>query len=278
MRRVGRLELAAAAEVDRHVIGVVARAEEQQVARPQVCSVDRRAVVHLRIGVARDGQTVHAVEVPDQAGAVDYDAVAHHAGLLQPESLDALAGIDAVLAQIEAVAAVAPREYDIVVLSDHGQAQGETFEERYGEDLATLVSRLSDFGAVASVENAESSGAVNSMVAGGADRRTVVGRALDRTSARLSADNLETRAPEKEERFVVFGSGNLGLVYVEGETERIMLDELNARFPALVPGLASHPGVGFVVVDTVEHGPVALGRAGEHRLRTGVVLGADPLA
>ena len=209
---------------------------------------------------------------------VDYDAVAHHAGLLQPESLDALAGIDAVLAQIEAVAAVAPREYDIVVLSDHGQAQGETFEERYGEDLATLVSRLSDSGAVASVENAEGSGAVNSMVADSADRKTVVGRALDRTSARLSTDNLETRAPEKEERFIVFGSGNLGLVYVEGESERVMLDELDDRFPALVPGLAGHPGVGFVVVDTVEHGPVALGRDGEHRLRTGVVLGTDPLA
>ena len=75
---------------------------------------------------------------------VDYDAVAHHAGILQPESLDALAGIDAVLAQIEAIAAVAPRKYHIVVLSDHGQSQGEVFADRYGEDLAALVSRLSD--------------------------------------------------------------------------------------------------------------------------------------
>ena len=71
---------------------------------------------------------------------MDYDAVAHHAGILQPESLDALAGIDAVLAQIEAVAAVAPRKYHIVVLSDHGQSQGTIFADRYGEDLAALVS------------------------------------------------------------------------------------------------------------------------------------------
>ena len=54
----------------------------------------------------------------------------------QPESLDALAGIDAVLAQLEAVAAVAPRKYHLVVLSDHGQSQGEIFADRYGEDLA----------------------------------------------------------------------------------------------------------------------------------------------
>ena len=75
---------------------------------------------------------------------VDYDAVAHHAGIMQPESLAALEGIDAVLAQLEAVAEVAPRKYHFVVLSDHGQSQGEVFADRYGEDLSALVRRLSD--------------------------------------------------------------------------------------------------------------------------------------
>ncbi len=212
---------------------------------------------------------------------VDYDAVAHHAGILQPESLDALAGIDAVLAQIEQVAAVAPRKYHIVVLSDHGQSQGTIFADRYGEDLAALVSRLSDATAIASVENAEGSGALNSMVAGNADQDTVMGRALDRASVRITADTFETREPasaKPEEKFLVFGSGNLGLIYVAGEQHRLDSDELSARFPALVPGLVEHPGVGFVVVDTVEHGPVALGPGGEHRVRDGVVVGVDPLA
>lgn len=211
---------------------------------------------------------------------VDYDAVAHHAGILRPESLDALAGIDAVLAQIEAVAAVAPREYRIVVLSDHGQSQGEVFADRYGEDLAAVVARLSDTATVAAVENAEGSGQLNSMVAGNADRDTVLGRALERASERITADTFETRAPEKSEgeQFLVFGSGNLGLVYVAGEDHRLDLDEITARYPALVPGLVTHPGVGFVVVDTAEHGPVALGRDGEHRVRDGVVIGVDPLA
>lgn len=211
---------------------------------------------------------------------VDYDAVAHHAGILRPESLDALAGIDAVLAQIEAVAAVAPRDYRIVVLSDHGQSQGEVFADRYGEDLAALVARLSDTAAVASVENAEGSGQLNSMVAGSADRDSVLGRALERASERITAGTFETRAAaaSDEEQFLVFGSGNLGLVYVAGEGHRLDLDEIAVRYPALVPGLVAHPGVGFVVVDTAEHGPVALGRDGEHRVRDGVVVGVDPLA
>jgi hypothetical protein len=209
---------------------------------------------------------------------VDYDAVAHHAGVLQPESLSALEGIDAVLAQIEKVAAVAPRKYEIVVLSDHGQSQGEIFADRYGEDLTALVARLADAPAVGAEENAEGSGSLNSMVAGSADTDTVFGRALDRASDRLTTETVESTAPADGDRFLVFGSGNLGLVYVAGEQHRLTREDLDARFPALVSGLVAHPGVGFVVVDTVEHGPVAFGPGGEHWVRDGTVVGFDPLA
>lgn len=208
---------------------------------------------------------------------VDYDAVAHHAGILQPESLSALEGIDAVLAQIEKVAAVAERHYEIVVLSDHGQSQGAIFADRYGEDLAALVARLADASVVAT-ENDEGSGTLNSMVAGSADTDTVFGRAMDKASDQLSSEPVKNEAPAEGDRFLVFGSGNLGLVYVAGEKHRLTRDDLDARFPALIPGLVAHEGVGFVVVDTVEHGPVALGSGGEHRVRDGVVIGVDPLA
>ena len=209
---------------------------------------------------------------------VDYDAVAHHAGISQPESLDALAGIDAVLAQLEAVAAVAPRKYHLVVLSDHGQSQGEIFADRYGEDLATLVARLSDSAALAASKNDEGSGALNSMVAGSADADTVTGRAFQRASTQLTIDTVDTEVPGTGDKFLVFGSGNLGLVWVAGEKHRITYEELTRRWPALLPGLVIHPGVGFVVVETDDAGPVVLGVAGEHRLLDGTVTGVDPLA
>lgn len=213
---------------------------------------------------------------------VDYDAVAHHAGVMRPESLSALEGIDAVIGQLEQVAAVSPRPYHFVVLSDHGQSQGEVFASRYGEDLAEVVARLSEEHVLAAEENAEGSGSLNSMVTGMSGTDTVLGRALGRAS-----DRMAERAPAPEgstpppgapaDRFVVFGSGNLGLVYVADEPSTVSLEELAARFPALVPGLVMHPGVGFVVVHTVEQGPVALGPRGEHRLGDGVVTGEDPL-
>jgi len=221
---------------------------------------------------------------------VDYDAVAHHAGISQPESLAALEGIDAVLAQLEAVAAVAPRKYHFVVLSDHGQSQGAVFADRYGEDLSTLVRRLSDAEVLAAESNEEGSGSLNSMIAGSSDTDTVLGRTLGKASDRLAAQKFEAadRAADTERthtgsevdanQFLVFGSGNLGLIYVAGESRRLTLEDLADRFPALVPGLVAHPGIGFAVVDTEAHGPVALGANGEHRLRDGVVMGEDPLA
>jgi len=49
------------------------------------------------------------------------------------------------------------------------------------------------------------------------------------------------------------------------------------RFPRLVVGLLTEPGIGFVVADSAR-GPLALGPDGVHVLREGVVEGVDPLA
>lgn len=247
------------------------------------------------VGVVRDLNTTlvadamlrgrHAVYVD----YVDYDAVAHHAGLLQPESLAALEGIDAVLAQIEKVAAVAPRPYHVVVLSDHGQSQGATFADRYGEELADLVGRLADAPTTAAVHNDEGTASLNSMVASAGDQQSAMGRALDHVSGRLTErtggtaeaaaeDRVPEASPVVSDHFVVFGSGNLGLLYVVDEPARLSVEALRERFPALVPGLLAHPGIGFVVGHSTEHGIVVLGAEGEHHLRDGRVVGVDPLA
>jgi hypothetical protein len=215
---------------------------------------------------------------------VDYDAVAHHVGIMQPEALSALEGIDRVLGQLERVAAVAPRPYHLVVLSDHGQSQGEVFADRYGEDLGTLVTRLADAAVQHSQYNAEATGTIGALVADSTSGDSVLGRSMRRGTDRLEG-RLETEAASDTtvpdavgSELMVFGSGNLGLVYVTGEDRRLTLEELSLRYPALVDGLVAHPGVGFVVVESAADGPVVLGGRGEHRLRTGEVTGEDPLA
>ena len=223
---------------------------------------------------------------------VDYDEIAHHAGVLRPESLEALEAVDGVLRQLELVATVAPRPYRFVILSDHGQAQGEIFADRYSEDLATLVSRLARADVADSTEDVEGWGRarvlVDELATGGgvsgeddaAAPRTRWTSGTGTTPEQVDAAGRQARGPaaDGDQTFHVFGSGNLGLIYVRGEKQRLSRRQLDERFPALIAGLAAHPGVGFVVVtDDDGEGPIVLGSAGWHRLNDGHVEGVDPL-
>lgn len=213
---------------------------------------------------------------------VDYDEIAHHAGVLRPEALEALEAVDGVLHQLELVASAAPRRYRFVILSDHGQAQGTPFEERYGEDLAALVARLSSSSVSASDDDVEgwgrARGLVDELSAGegvAAKGMSSAGAAMDRRDPNLP-EKVGSETPTSDDVFHVFGSGNLGLVYVRGERRRLDRRELDHRFQNLLSGLVAHPGIGFVVVMDDE-GPVALGACGQHRLDDGHVEGRDPL-
>jgi hypothetical protein len=77
---------------------------------------------------------------------------------------------------------------------------------------------------------------------------------------------------------VVLGSGNLGLVYLMHEPRRLTLEEIEDRHPRLLSALCDHPHIGWVLVHSEPHGPVALGANGAHYLMRGRVEGEDPLA
>ena len=70
-----------------------------------------------------------------------YDEVAHHSGLMRADTLEALRKLDKQFARIDHARRYAPRPYEIVVLSDHGQTQGATFKQRNGYGLDELVER-----------------------------------------------------------------------------------------------------------------------------------------
>jgi hypothetical protein len=77
---------------------------------------------------------------------------------------------------------------------------------------------------------------------------------------------------------VVLASGNLGLITFPDMPGRASLEGIVERYPRLVLGLAAHPGIGFLLVRSDEHGPLVVGRAGIHHLADGRVEGEDPLA
>lgn len=111
---------------------------------------------------------------------VDYDEIAHHAGVSRPESLASLYGLDDVVRSLHAVAAagVTPRPYHFVLVSDHGQSQGATFRQRYGLTLEQLVRQHLSGGAsvAAATEEVEAYGPVNVLIGQLAGQESVTGR------------------------------------------------------------------------------------------------------
>ena len=163
----------------------------------------------------------------------------------RPESLEALEAVDGVLAPAGAGGRRRPRgSYRFVILSDHGQAQGAIFADRYGEDLAALVARLAHSDVAASDDDVEGWGRTRALVgelasAGGVGGRTM--QSAVRAPWTSATATSPTRSPPGDaaarpaepqtrpgdETFHVFGSGNLGLIYVRGEKQR--LDRAAAR-------------------------------------------------
>ena len=62
------------------------------------------------------------------------------------------------------------------------------------------------------------------------------------------------------------------------EERRLTLEEIDERHPRLVPALREHPHIGWLLVHSERHGPLALGARGVRYLADGRVEGEDPLA
>ena len=191
-----------------------------------------------------------------------YDEVAHHSGLERADTLEALRKLDDAFGHVERACRYAPRPYELVVLSDHGQTQGATFKQRNGYGLDDLVER--------SLTNGDVSG-----IAGGDEQNAMVGNAFSEATGK---EQKKAKNDVSDRDVVVLGSGNLGLIYLMEEHRRLTLEEIDERHPELLPVLRTHPHVGWLLVRSSEHGAVALGANGAHYLAEGRVEGEDPLA
>ncbi|MET9883092.1 phage holin family protein [Streptomyces sp. NPDC006430] len=175
------------------------------------------------------------------ADLVAYDEVAHHSGPQGRDTDQVLARLDRSLALIARVAEHAPREYRIVLLSDHGQSPGETFLGQYGLTLEDLVR------AGCGLPVSRRAGRTPS----GAEARAAVLAALHRPVEEGEEEAHPVRGPEP----VVLASGNLGLISfpdVPGRAPRELIERVH---PALLATLANHPGIGFLLVDGQVLGP-----------------------
>jgi uncharacterized membrane protein YvlD (DUF360 family) len=204
--------------------------------------VERDVVVAAVMGDMLAGRTAVYADL------VAYDEVAHHSGPHSRDAEQVLQRLDRSLALIEKVAEHAPRLYRIVVLSDHGQSPGETFQARYGLTLADLVRAGCGLPVPRRARRTRS----------GAEARNTVRAAMGRPVEEGAGQHRPARHAEP----LVLASGNLGLVSFPDVPHRMSREEIDARHPALLTTLANHPGIGFLLVRSERHGGLVLGARG----------------
>ncbi|MFJ5832631.1 phage holin family protein [Streptomyces sp. NPDC093089] len=210
--------------------------------------VERDVVVSAVMGDMLAGRTAVYADL------VAYDEVAHHSGPHGRDTDQVLRRLDRAVGLIATVAEHAPRPYRIVLLSDHGQSPGETFEGAYGLTLKDLVRAGCGLPVSRRVRRTRS----------GSEARDAARDAL-RSALHRPVDESGDAArelPAKLSEPLVLASGNLGLVSFPDVPHRMTREEIDRRHPALLRTLAHHPGVGFLLVASAEHGSVVLSRDG----------------
>jgi len=225
----------------------------------------------------------------------DYDEIAHHSGPERGETFDALDGVDRAIATLEKAAQRAPRPYRFVVVSDHGQTLGATFLQRYGKTLGDTVRELMGAGAqvLEDAARVEEWGQTNALLSEVSQTKGVTG-GLARTALRsqtsegvvelgpagtsqAAEQRVEHEAPEERPELIAMASGNLGLIYFPRMPGRVTIEQLAERYPGLVDGLTSHPGIGALLIRSARHGALVLGRDGVNYLDEDRVEGVDPV-
>ena len=204
---------------------------------------------------------------------VDYDEVAHHAGPSRPESVRTLESLDRVLQFFDELRDEVRAEYELVVLSDHGQSQGTTFAQLAGRSLSEVVDELVSQGASERPARGRATG----------DDRPVEtwGPANVLLTSATGAERSAPRGgvPEEVGEVVVAASGSLAHLYLPDVPGRVPLETVEARHPGLVDGLARHPQVGLVLARRHDGCLVALGADGWRELvregRGGRAVGGD---
>ena len=249
-----------------------------------------------------------------------YDEVAHHSGVEDEDVWSVLKQIDLQFSRITSAIQMNDRDYKIVILSDHGQSNGETFKQRYGITLGNYVRQLLPEDMTFYNEEYNIDHFRDAIIPQNRQLLTIrqhvesihddlfnedgtfenVRKGLGEIKPQIIfeneqfkklqekyANNLEyitkhksvklSSKKAKDSELIVLGSGNLGLIYLTQWKERLSYEEMVMMFPELIPGLVSHPGIGFILVNSITKGGMVIGEYGIYYLENDEIIGENPL-
>lgn len=225
---------------------------------------------------------------------MQYDELAHHFGPSSKQALSDLRRTDARIAEIWRMARMAGgRQYDLVILSDHGMTPAQSYRVRFRESLGATVERMLDGPVLASHSEASEYADIGPDVIEAVAVITPAARDMTRRALRRLRDWVrssygirEIILPEKyrvaaTHDVVITYSSCLALVYFAAEERQLELGDVlaNPRWAQLYGNLIAHAGIGLVATRTKD-GVHVEGKTGRAILEHGtmrVVEGLNPM-
>jgi hypothetical protein len=202
---------------------------------------------------------------------MQYDELAHHFGPSSFQALRDLRRTDARIREIRRmIAQNARRQYDLVILSDHGMTPSSSYRVRFGESLGRTVERILEGDAARTGERPLRSSAsftetseyadVGAQIVEAMAQVTPESRPRSRRAIRKFRDWVRRKyglreliLPEKyrveeDHEVVVTYSSCLALLYFADESEPLTLEQIarDQRRSSLYDELLQHPGVGLL--------------------------------
>ncbi|WP_458453725.1 phage holin family protein [Methanobrevibacter sp.] len=193
-----------------------------------------------------------------------YDEIAHHSGVRDEDAWYALKGMDKQIERLIKANRYTPRPYQFVIQSDHGQTNGATFKQRYGESFEQFVKSLlpKDMKMFAKMSSNE-------------DHYTEALNPFSKENDDLIDEDEIAELGDSE--VIVLASGNLSMIYLTQYNYRLTYEEITELFPELIPGIVNNEYIGFLLVKSSENGDMAIGKNGTYYLDTGEIDGENPL-
>ena len=194
-----------------------------------------------------------------------YDEIAHHSGVRDSDAWIALREMDKQIKHLTDANKYSPRDYQFVIQSDHGQTNGATFTQRYGQTFEDFVKSLlpDDMTMFAKMTSND-------------DHFVGDYTPFSRKNKKIEKEKKEAQELSDSE-VIVLASGNLAMIYLTQWSKRLTYEELNSYFPELIPGIVNNEYVGFILVKSQEHGDLAIGKNGTYYLDSDKIEGENPL-
>ena len=196
-----------------------------------------------------------------------YDEIAHHSGVRGRDAWFSLKGMDKQIARLIYGNKYSPRDYEFVIQSDHGQTNGATFKQRYGESFEDFIKSLlpQDIAMYAKMSSNEEH-YVETFVPFSKQIDSIKNRSREEEKKELS-----------DSEVIVLASGNLAMIYLTQWRHRLTYEEINELFPELISEIVKNEYIGFILVRSSERGDLAIGKNGTYYLDTNEIEGENPL-